>query len=83
MQQVYPTPTVGRKVYFYDAVADDPKQLQCEPWDATIIKVHDQGWQANPFSAVNLIATDPDTGQQFFIEKVTMNPGPSGVPRFC
>jgi hypothetical protein len=50
------TPTVGRKVYYYE---DDK---QAEPHDATIIKVWSPADQANPFSAVNLRVTDPLSG---------------------
>lgn len=71
------TPAVGRKVYFYETFD------QQEPWDATIIKVHDAVWNSTPFSKVNLQAIDPETGQAWFIPSVTCNPNPTEGPRYC
>jgi hypothetical protein len=54
------TPSVGRKVWYY------ANSNQAEPWDATIVKVHDLPTDASPFSAVNLNVIDPDTGHHLF-----------------
>jgi hypothetical protein len=54
------TPSVGRKVWYY------ANSNQADPWDATIVKVHDAPADANPFSAVNLNVIDPETGHHLF-----------------
>lgn len=69
------TPTVGRKVYFF---VDDN---QLEPHDATIIKVHAPNWQANPFTLVNLLVTDPE-GEQSVHYSVPCSPSPAPYPHF-
>lgn len=72
------TPSVGRKVwYFEEGVNEDGA-----PWDATVIKVCGAPWTHSPFSAVNLLVTSPDDGQQFFVPNVLHSPTPNGSRRY-
>lgn len=70
----FPTPSVGRQVWYYPAVTDS--SYDPEPWAATVIKVHGPTYDHTAFSAVNLLAIDPDSGEQFFIAGVIHSPIP-------
>jgi len=71
------TPSVGRKVWYYENAE------QTEPWDATVIKVCDEPWNANPHSQVNLLVVDPDSGQQYFVPEVSHSPVPRATKRYA
>lgn len=66
------TPTVGRKVWFF---ADE---LQPEPMDATIIKVHGAG----PHADVNLDVIDPDDGTHLLVSDVSVGDERTQVPHY-
>lgn len=72
----YPTPSVGRQVYFF---LDDE---QDEPMAATVIKVHGEPYQHSAFSLVNLLTIDGDTGESALAESVPHSPVPVNYPHF-
>lgn len=71
----YPTPSVGRQVWYYPATGD---KLESDPipWAATVIKVEGPSWEHSSYSPVNLLAINPDTGEQFFVSDVVHSPHP-------
>lgn len=71
----YPTPSVGRQVWYYPA-ASDKLEFEPTPWAATIIKVEGDSWEHSSYSPVNLLAINPDTGEQFFVSDVVHSPKP-------
>lgn len=74
----FPTPSVGRQVWYYPAKPknpNEPYEYPDIPWAATVIKVEGPEWEHSPFSVVNLLAINPDTGEQFFISGVQHSPG--------
>lgn len=75
----YPTPSVGHQVWFYPSISAHHED---EPQAATVVKVLDKPWSANPFSMVNLQAIDPDTGEATFWTDVPHSPAPVDRPHF-
>lgn len=71
----YPTPSVGRQVWYYPA-AGDKLESEPTPWAATVIKVEGYSWEHSSYSPVNLLAINPDTGEQFFVSDVVHSPKP-------
>lgn len=79
----YPTPSVGRQVWYFPT--EDLKSFEEKgprPWAATVVKVIGEPWNHSPFSPVNLLAIDPDTGDQHFITNVRHSPDAVGIERF-
>lgn len=69
-------PTVGRKVYFFE------NDLQTEPHDATIIKVHAPKESATPTTTVNLLVIHPDTGEGQFRSSVVASDEAQPFPHY-
>ena len=76
----FPTPSVGRQVWFYENLA---ARNNDQPSAATVIKVHDPEWCATPFSMVNLAVLNPNTAETVFWEDVPHSPAPVDRPHYC